>query len=139
MRRLPILLAFLNAACSHTSSHDTYSQEIRAITCIRTIHTAQTQYLSEFNHYASSLKELGPPEKGVATARAADLIDAELASGARNGYRFVMIGNQTGYTITAAPLVFTTPTDRTFYSDQTMTVHEHYGPEPATANDPEGS
>ena len=26
---------------------------------------------------------------------------------------------------------------RTFFSDQNMTVHEHYGPEPATQQDPE--
>ena len=61
-----------------------------------------------------------------------------LASGTKNGYRFVMVGNQTEYTINAEPLVFNTSTNRTFYSDQTMTVHEHYGPEPAAARDPEG-
>jgi hypothetical protein len=26
---------------------------------------------------------------------------------------------------------------RTFYSDQTMVIHEHYGPEPVTLDDPE--
>jgi hypothetical protein len=49
MRRLPIVLAFLGAACSHTSGPDTLTQEMRAIASIRTIHTAQTQYLSQFN------------------------------------------------------------------------------------------
>jgi hypothetical protein len=48
-----------------------------------------------------------------------------------------MMGTQTGYTISAAPLIFNTSNGRTFYSDQTMTLHEHYGPEPATAHDPE--
>ena len=85
---------------------DTSTQETAAVACIRVIHIAQTQYFSQFNHYASSLKELGPPEHGVATAQAADIIDAALASGTKNGYGFVTLGNQTGYTVNAEPLVF---------------------------------
>ena len=48
-----------------------------------------------------------------------------------------MTGNQGGYVVAAVPAVFNTDGSRTFYSDQSMVVHEHYGPEPATAQDPE--
>jgi hypothetical protein len=36
--------------------------------------------------------------------------------------------------INATPLVFGTNGSRTFWSDQTMTVRQHYGQEPATAS-----
>jgi hypothetical protein len=104
-----------------------YTQEVAAIAVVRTIQTAQTQYRSQFDHCAGSLRELG----------AADLIDARLASGSVQGYNFAMTITSDGYTISATPIEFNRTGSRTFYSDQTMVVHEHYGPEPATARDPE--
>jgi hypothetical protein len=104
-----------------------YTQEAAAIVAVRTIQTAQTQYRSQFNHYARSLQELG----------AAGMIDARLASGSVQGYNFAMTTTSDGYTISATPIEFNRTGSRTFYSDQTMVVHEHYGPEPATARDPE--
>jgi hypothetical protein len=102
-----------------------YKQEVAAIAAVRTIHTAQTQYRSNFHRYAGSLQELA----------AAGTI--QLATGANLGYSFEMAGTQDGYTINARPAAFNSTGSRTFYSDQTMVIHEHYGPEPATAQDPE--
>jgi hypothetical protein len=110
--------------------------EVRAVAAIRTIHTAETQYYSQFNRYATSLAELGPPASGLAHASAADLIGNDLASGVKQGYVFTVTANRGGYIIQAMPQVFHTG-GRTFYSDRTMVVHEHYGPEPATPQDPE--
>ena len=72
------------------------------------------------------LAELGPP--------AADLMSADLASGDKQGYLFTMTGTPAGYTISAVPKSFGATGSRTFYSDQTLVMREHYGPEPATVN-----
>lgn len=104
---------------------------------IRTIHTAQTQYYSQFNKYATSLAELGPPASGSANASSADMIGNDLANGKKQGYVFTVTGSQGGYVVSAVPETFNVGGSRTFYSDQTMVVHEHYGPEPATPQDPE--
>lgn len=111
--------------------------ELTAINAIRTIHIAQVQYYSQFNRYAASLKELGPPQSGLPGAGASGLIGSGLASGAHVGYSYVTAGTETGYSITAHPQVFNTTGSRSFYSDQTMAIHQHYGLGPATAQDPE--
>ena len=114
-----------------------YTQEVAALAAIRTIHTAETEYYSQFSRYATSLAELGPPASGSANASAADMIGNDLANGKKQGYVFTVTGNQGGYVVSAVPAVFNTDGSRTFYSDQSMVVHEHYGPAPATAQDPE--
>ena len=45
-----------------------------------------------------------------------------------------MTGNASGYVINAVPVAFGVSGSRTFYSDQTMTVRQNYGQEPATIN-----
>jgi len=112
------------------------AQETAAIVAIRTIHTAQVQYYSQFGRYATTLTELGPPTSGNANAAAADMIDATLAAGTKQGYKFTLAGLQGGYTISAIPETFGNSGSRTFFSDQSMAVHEHYGPEAATLQDP---
>ncbi|HUB83452.1 MAG TPA: prepilin-type N-terminal cleavage/methylation domain-containing protein [Bryobacteraceae bacterium] len=134
---IAIILIIITIALPRLTRARMYTQEVAAIAAIRTIHTAQTQYYSQFNRYATSLAELGPPASGNANASAADLIDSSLASGKKQSYIFTVTGTPSGYIVQAMPEVFNTGGSRTFYSDQTMTVHEHYGPEPATAQDPE--
>jgi hypothetical protein len=97
----------------------------------------QVQYFSQFGRYAFSLKELGPPTSGAPGPAAAGLIDGELASSARSGYRFSMIGHASGYMIHADPQEYGKSGSRTFYSDQTMVISQNHGPEPATINSPE--
>jgi len=114
-----------------------FAQETAAIQVIRTLHTAEVQYSSQFGRFAASLTELGPPASGGPTASAADIIDSSLASGRKNGYTFTLTGSATGYQITAVPDAFGVTGSRTFFSDQTMVIHENDGPEPATANSKE--
>ena len=78
------------------------------------------QYYSQYGRYAASLTELG-----------------ELASGTKDGYRFTMTGNTSGYAIHADPESYGKTGSRTFYSDQTMVIRQNFGPEPATINSPE--
>ena len=111
--------------------------EAAAVTAIRTIHTVQVEYNSEYGRFATSLTELGPPASGTANASSADLIDSALAAGEESGYKFNMIGNQFGYTISVVPVAYGKTGSRTFYSDQTRAMRENDGPEPATANSKE--
>jgi prepilin-type N-terminal cleavage/methylation domain-containing protein len=134
---IAIILIIITIALPRLTRARMYTQEVAAIAAIRTIHTAQTQYYSQFSRYATSLAELGPPASGSANASAADMIGNDLANGKKQGYVFTVTPNQGGYIVLAMPEVFNTGGSRTFYSDQTMVVHEHYGPEPATAQDPE--
>jgi prepilin-type N-terminal cleavage/methylation domain-containing protein len=134
---IAIMLIIITIALPKLSRARTYVQEVAAIKAIQTINSSQVQYQSQFNRYATSLAELGPPASGSANANAADLIDNNLSGGLKQGYRFTVTGSQGGYIISAVPNVFGTDGSRTFYSDQSMVVHEHYGPEPATLQDPE--
>jgi prepilin-type N-terminal cleavage/methylation domain-containing protein len=111
-----------------------YSQEMAAIRTITTIHTAQAQYFSQYGRFAANLAELGPPASGsaVATAAASDLIPGDLALGDKSGYKFVLTATPTGYTVNANPGVYNVNGSRTFFSDQSLVIREHYGQEAAT-------
>jgi type IV pilus assembly protein PilA len=94
---------------------------------IATINSAEIQYYSQYGRYATSLAQLGP------TAGA--LIDRNLATGKTGGFNFVLQQSPTGYILLVKPTVFGTSGKHTFYSDQSLAIHVHNGPEPATAND----
>ena len=132
-----IILIIITIALPKLSRARMQSQEVAAIAAIRTLHTAQVQFYSTYNRYAVSLAELGPPASGSANASAADLIGNDLSGGEKSGYKFTVTGNQGGYAINAQPVAFNSSGSRTFFSDQSMVIHENYGPEPATPNSKE--
>ena len=82
------------------------------------------------------LQELGPPASGAHGPSAAELIERDLASGEKGGYKFTLAATPTGYTISAVPSQYGTSGSKTFFSDQGMGIHQHNGQEPATVNDP---
>ena len=125
------------SAGPQTAHEPVSSNETAAIYAIRTLHSTQVQYFSQFGRYAVSLKELGPPSSGAPGPEAAGLIDGELASGAKAGYAFTMAGHAAGYVIHAHPQEYGKSGSRTFYSDQTMVIRQNHGPELATADSPE--
>jgi type IV pilus assembly protein PilA len=110
--------------------------ETSPIKAITTIHTAQVQYYSAYNRYAASLPELGPPASGADGPSAAGLIERDLASGNKGGYKYALTPTPGGYTIAAMPDQHVTSGGRTFLSDQSMGIHVHFGSEPATMRDP---
>ncbi len=112
------------------------AREMGAIREITTIHTAQTQYYSQFGRFAQNLQELGPPQGGTVGPAGADLIPASLSGGKKGGHIFTVAATQTGYSVTVVPEHFNTDGSRTFYSDQTLEVHENRTAEPATAQSP---
>jgi len=115
-----------------------FAQENAAIASIRTLHTAEVQFYSQYGRYATSLAELGPSATGVPGPAAADLIGVDLATGVKQGYRFTLIrGGDGGYKVNAVPEVYGSSGSRTFFSDQTMIIRQNYGPEPASASSPE--
>ncbi len=134
---IAIILIIITIALPRFSSAQRYAKETSALGAIRTIHTVQVQYYSQYGKYASSLTELGPPSSGAATPAAADLIDGTLATGEKGGYKFTVGPNSGGYVINANPVAFGVSGSRTFYSDQSMVLRQNFGPEPATANSPE--
>jgi len=134
---IAIILIIITIALPKFQSAQRFARETAAMGAIRTIHTMQVQYYSQYGKYASSLTEMGPPTSGAPSPAAADLIDSTLAGGVKGGYKFSVTPNQGGYAINANPVNFNVDGSRTFYSDQTMVLRQNFGPEPATANSPE--
>jgi type IV pilus assembly protein PilA len=135
---IAIILIILAIALPRLGRARMFAQEMAAMKTITTIHTAQAQYFSQFGKFAETLTALGPPASGAPGPAAADLIPAGLAAtGEGSGYKYVLTITPTGYTINANPDAFGTTGTRTFFSDQSLTIHNHYGQEPASLTDPE--
>src|SRR6478752_3538188 len=134
---IAIILIIITIALPKFSSAQRYAKETSALGAIRTIHTMQVQYYSQYGKYATSLTELGPPTSGAPSPAAADLIDSTLASGEKGGYRFLLSANSGRYIINAAPVTVRVSGSRTVYSDQSIVVRQNLGQEPATSNSPE--
>jgi Protein of unknown function (DUF2950) len=103
--------------------------EMAALRRMEMVLQSQAQYRAQFGKYAATLAELGP--------QAAHLIPASLASGAKDGYRFVLTAVPGGYTLVASPEVFGKTGRRTFFLDQDGIVHQNWGPELASVDSPE--
>ena len=134
---IAIILIIITIAMPKLTNAKMFAQETAALRAIQTIHTAEVQYNSQYGRYAISLTELGPPASGAASAASADLIQNDLASGTKQGYKFTVTGNNGGYIVNANPINYGTDGNKTFYSDQSMVIHENNGPEPATATSKE--
>jgi type IV pilus assembly protein PilA len=135
---IAIILIILAIALPKFNQARMNAQETAAIRQIGTLHQAEVQYYSQFGRYATTLAELGPPAGGgTAGPSAADLIPATLAQGENTGYMFSLQASPTGYSVTAIPKAFNNTGRRTFFSDQTLVIHQNWGQEPATVQSPE--
>src|SRR5215475_12872098 len=133
---IAIILIILAVALPKLTNARKFAQEMAATKAINTIHTAETQYYSQYGQYAINLAQLGPPASGSENANGADLIDKDLSGGEKGGFRFVLQQTQTGYALQVNPVAFGTGGSHTYFSDQSQRIHVHSGPEPASANDP---
>ncbi len=136
---IAIILIILTIALPRFNQAQMNAREMGAVRTIQTINSVETQYMSQFGHYATSLNQLGPPT-GAGTAEgpeAAGLIPASLASGASGGYKYTVTETPTGYAISAMPTQYKTTGRRSFFCDQSGVVHENWGADPATAQSPE--
>lgn len=108
------------------------SNDASAIGSLRTITVALVTYTTAYDKFPSRLADLGPANGAVPSAGAADLIDSELASGVKSGYRFSYstgerddAGYALGYFITAEPLTPNTTGSYYFYSDQSGVIQSN--------------
>jgi len=134
---IAIILVIAAIAAPKLASARQLAMEMAATKQIGTVHTAQTQYFSQFGKFAETLTQLGPPASGTAGPAAADLIPGDFALGEKTGFKFTVTASKEGYTIVAVPTMFNQTGRRTFYSDQTLVIRENWGVEPATANSKE--
>src|SRR5438128_682442 len=84
---IAIILIISTIALPHLMEAKIQAQETAAIGAIRTIHTAQAQYQSQYGRFAANLGELGPPVNGARSAAAAGLLGSDLARGEKGGFR----------------------------------------------------
>lgn len=133
---IAIILIILAVALPKLTNARRYAQEMAAVKAITTVHTAETQYYSQYGQYATTLQQLGPPASGAPGPAGAELIDKDLASGEKGGFKFNLQPTPTGYALIVTPTAYGTSGTHTYYSDQSMSIHQHNGQEPATANDP---
>src|SRR3954462_13761495 len=134
---IAIILIIITIAVPKYNRTQMYVRETAAINAIKTIHSVEVQYQSQYGRFASSLAELGPPQSGQPGPAASDLIGRDLAEGEKQGYKFTLTGTNGGYIINANPVTYGTSGSKTFYSDQTMVIRANFGPEPATVNSKE--
>jgi type IV pilus assembly protein PilA len=134
---IAIILIIVGIAVPKFNSARMNANETAVINEVKSIHTAQTQYLSQFGKFATTLTELGPPPSGGPGPQAADLLPNSLVSGDKDGYTFTLTATPAGYNINANPKTYNTTGRRTFFSDQTMSIHQNWSSEPANATSPE--
>jgi type IV pilus assembly protein PilA len=107
------------------------ANDLSAIQSVHTIMNAESMYESNFptNGYACSIAALGgDPKSGPPTITAAQLIQPDLASGAKSGYIFNITNctkinlngtdRITGYMVTAIPQTVGQTGDRAYCGDQ---------------------
>jgi type IV pilus assembly protein PilA len=134
---ISIILILMAIAFPRLTSVLAGARETGAQAAMKTINQEQIQYQSEFNKFASTLAQLGPPTStgGTEGPDAANLIPAGLAAGESSGYLFTLTATPGGYTVSAVPK---TPTMGrcTFFTDQSGVIRKNWGQEPATLNSP---
>lgn len=106
------------------------ANEAGAVGSLRVLNTACISYSSTYGRYPLSFVVLGPPAGATVSTAAADLIDADLASGTKYGYRFTYRLNSKsgntpfGYTISADPVAPGKSGTRWFFTDQSGIIRE---------------
>ena len=134
---IAIILIILAIAVPKLGSARMNANEMAVLRELQTINTAQTQYMSQFGTFATTLAQLGPPTSGGPGPQAADLIPSSLSAGDKDGYVFTLAATPQGYTLNAIPKVFNTSGRRTFYTGQNMIYHQNWSAEPANSSSPE--
>jgi len=118
--------------------------EASAVSSLRIINTESIAYSTTYGTYPSTLTALGPiASGGTASSGLADLIDAVVASGLKNGYSFTYsvlktdaVGNVVSYCITAQPTSPGVNGMRFFYTDQSGVVRQNNAATATSASTP---
>lgn len=115
---------------------DMETNEQAAFKSLKSLAAAVETYRKTYSHIPESLADLGPVLHGAPTKDAANLIDSDLAKGAKSGYsfRYVIIGaNTTGapakFQLAASPTGYGRSGRKSFFYDADGTFHaaDHKG------------
>ena len=104
------------------------ANEASAVASLRVINTGAVTYNSTFPDlgFPAQLSFLGGPAPCSLTSTTACMIDENLASGSKSGYKFLWAGDgatpSVAYTLNAPPLVVGNSGQRMFCTDQTGTI-----------------
>jgi type IV pilus assembly protein PilA len=134
---ITIILIIITIAVPKYQQAQMLVRETAAIKAIQTIQQMELQYQSQYGRFAASLTELGPPASGQPSMAAADLIQTDLASGLKTGYKYTVTAQPGGYIINAVPEAYGSSGRKSYYADQSLVIRENDGPEPATATSKE--
>lgn len=132
-----LVLLDLPALAFEWDAQEIETTERGAIDGLKRIAEAVEAYRIRYLRLPDSLSKLGPTSKGAApSADAAGLLDAELASGAKNGYKFRLViagantvGAAARYELAATPEVYGRTGRRSFFSDTSGVIRgaDHQG------------
>ena len=130
---IAIILIILSIALPQMSKSRMNAQEMAAVATLHTINAVETQYMSQFGQFATSLGQLGPAGGGGTTEgpNNANLIPGSLASGSSGGYNYTITGTPTNYSVSAMPKAFGSTGRRTFFTDQSGIIRQNWTNEPA--------
>jgi hypothetical protein len=126
-----LVLLDLPALAFEWDAAEMESTERAAIDALKKIAEAVETYRRTYSRLPESLAKLGPPPRGsAASADAAGLLEADLASGARSGYKFRYVisgGNDLGapakYVVAASPETYGRTGRRSFFRDTNGGLH----------------
>ena len=128
-------------AMPHLDEHESIAEnQAYAVGSLRTLDVAEMTYSTTYNvGYSSTLASLDGDDNNP-TASAAGLIDSTLASGIKNGYRFIYSAGKTDssghcktYTINADPLSDETGINH-YFTDESGVIRQN-AIRPATSTD----
>ena len=101
-----------------------------ALESLKTIAAAIDTYRRKYPHLPESLGNLASPQRGAPSINAAGLLDADLANGTKNGYKFRYViagGSDVGapakYELSATPLHYGQTGRRSFFRDSSGVLH----------------
>ncbi|HYY72197.1 MAG TPA: hypothetical protein VE778_01265 [Candidatus Bathyarchaeia archaeon] len=127
---LGVLLLDLPALEAEWDESEIEATEKEALESLKTIASAVDSYRNKYPHLPESLANLASPARGKPSAEAADLLEADLAKGAKDGYlfRYVIVGaSDVGapakYELSATPLRYGQTGRRSFFRDSKGIVH----------------
>jgi len=133
---LGLLLLDLPALEAEWDAAENTPNEDAALRSLKFIAIAVESYRHAYTRLPDTLDALGPPLQGKASAQTAAFIDAELASGRKNGYtfRYVLKSNSTSgaqarYELAATPIQYGRGGIRSFFRDADGKFHaaDHQG------------
>jgi hypothetical protein len=138
-----ILLFDVSQLANRWADQDLEIREIKAANALLDLADAIDRYRAAFDQFPATLAQLGPAPKNEVSPDQANLIEADVAAGLREGYRYQYRvlsdadGNATGYELAATPEQYAKTGKRSFVLDSEKKLHgaDKHG-DIATTDDP---